>query len=258
MVFDTLAADYDRDFTSTRTGRWLRGRVHARLNTLYQPGQRILELGCGTGEDARHLAAQGIHVTATDASQEMLKIAAAKNAATPLATFAQLDLSRLPDDNFPGLYDGAFASFGVLNCLADWKPLAAWLAQRVRPGGKLAFGVMSPYCLWEIAWHTAHLNLKTATRRLRSPAAFKVSDEMTLAIHYPPPRRMVRDFKPHFRHIHREGLALFLPPSEAFGVVEKRPRLFRALSGMDYFALRFGWLAALADHYWVEFERVDA
>ena len=35
---------------------------------------RVLEIGCGTGEDALFLAQQGIHITATDASEEMLRI----------------------------------------------------------------------------------------------------------------------------------------------------------------------------------------
>ncbi|HEX2623191.1 MAG TPA: class I SAM-dependent methyltransferase [Phototrophicaceae bacterium] len=256
MAFDILAPDYDPAFTTTQIGRWLRGRVHARLNTLYHAGYQVLELGCGTGEDARHLAAQGIHITATDASPEMLKVAAAKNTQTPLATFAPLNLAALPDNDFTGLYDGVFASFGVLNCIPDWKPLAAWLAARVRPGGKIAFGIMSPYCVWEIMWHGAHLHLRTATRRLRKSAPFQINNSEVMPIYYPTPRRIRRDFAPHFRSTHLEGLGLFLPPSDAFGVIEKRPRLLKTLTLVDHHTSRMRWLAAMADHYWIEFERV--
>lgn len=38
-------------------------------------GARLLELGCGSGRDARRMAARGVRVTATDGSEEMLRIA---------------------------------------------------------------------------------------------------------------------------------------------------------------------------------------
>ncbi|MFN8447316.1 MAG: class I SAM-dependent methyltransferase [Anaerolineae bacterium] len=92
----------------------------------------ILELGCGTGEDALYLAGRGVRVTATDASPAMLAVARAKTADQPLVFVQPLDLNALPAD-FPA-FDGVFANFGVLNCLTDWRPLAAWLAQRIPPG----------------------------------------------------------------------------------------------------------------------------
>jgi SAM-dependent methyltransferase len=258
MAFDALARTYDAAFTETKTARWLRGRVHARLNRHFKAGAQVLELGCGTGEDARHLAAQGVLVMATDASPKMLEIAAMKNAQTPLASFAPLDLAHLPEDGFPDVYDGAFASFGVLNVLNDWKPLAKWLAKRVRPGGKIGFGVMSPYSIWELLWYGAHGQLKTATRRLRNGAPFKPADSEEILIYYPTPRRLRRDFSPYFKPIHIEGLALALPPSEVFGVIEKRPRLHSMLTSIDNRLSRVKVFAALADHYWIEFERTDS
>jgi ubiquinone/menaquinone biosynthesis C-methylase UbiE len=77
MAFDSLAPTYDQDFTASRVARYLRGRVHARLSRHFHAGDHVLELGCGTGEDALYLASQGIHVTATDARQ-MLEMARAK------------------------------------------------------------------------------------------------------------------------------------------------------------------------------------
>jgi SAM-dependent methyltransferase len=258
MAFDTLALTYDLTFTETKTGRWLRGRVHARLNRMYKAGMHVLELGCGTGEDARHLAAQGVRITATDASPKMLEIAAAKNISTPLAQFVPLDLANLPEDEFLEPLDGAFASFGVLNCLGDWKPLAEWLGKRVRPGGKIAFGIMSPYCAWEIMWHGAHGDLRSATRRLRRSTRFKPTHTVDIPIYYPPPRRIARDFASYFERTHIEGLALVLPPSEIYPVIEKRPKLHTRLTNLDNRLSRVKLLAPFADHYWIEFERVES
>ncbi|HEX5164835.1 MAG TPA: methyltransferase domain-containing protein, partial [Thermomicrobiales bacterium] len=70
--FDSVAAGYDDAFTSHQLGHWLREMVWQRMAASFAPGQHVLELGCGTGEDALWLAQRGVHVTATDASPAML------------------------------------------------------------------------------------------------------------------------------------------------------------------------------------------
>lgn len=261
QAFDHLAAGYDSAFTGTTIGRYLRGRAQARLGRHFRPGDRALELGCGTGEDALWLAGRGVSVLATDASEAMLDITRAKAADCPLVRVERLDLHALPADQpasgAAGLpFDGAFASFGPLNCLDDWRPLAAWLAARIRPGGVAAFGVMSPLCLWEVAWHGLHGDLKTAFRRWRGATAFQPHESAApVMVWYPTLRRLSRDFAPYFRRAHVEGLGLFLPPSDAFGAVERRPRLLRLLLRLEARFAPVPQLALLADHYWVEFER---
>ena len=67
-AFDGVADRYDVEFTDTAVGRALRSVVWSRLVTVFRPSQRILELGCGTGEDAIRLAMAGMSVVATDPS----------------------------------------------------------------------------------------------------------------------------------------------------------------------------------------------
>src|SRR5690348_11622808 len=55
-AFDGKAHDYDADFTATGLGSVLRVRVWDRLAVLFAGRERLLELGCGTGEDAVWLA----------------------------------------------------------------------------------------------------------------------------------------------------------------------------------------------------------
>src|SRR5690242_10854701 len=76
--FDAMAADYDARFTQSRIGTLMRQAVWRRLDARFQPGDRILELNCGTGEDALHLAQRSIHVLATDLSATMVQAARAK------------------------------------------------------------------------------------------------------------------------------------------------------------------------------------
>jgi len=52
--FDTAAANYDTSFTHTAVGKLQRDRIYFFLEkfNLIQPSHSILEINCGTGEDA--------------------------------------------------------------------------------------------------------------------------------------------------------------------------------------------------------------
>ncbi len=252
-AFDTLAPTYDDDFTNTQIGQWLRAQVHKRLLSHWQVGDHILELGCGTGEDALFLAEHGIQVTATDASESMRQVAQEKTSNQPLITITHLDLHNLPD-TAPHTYDGVLSNFGVLNCLSDWHPLSEWLAQRVPQGGIVGLGIMAPYCIWETFWHGIHLNFKVATRRFRGKADFQQGDE-TITITYPHPNKMIEDFTEYFHLHHLQPLGLFLPPSDVYNVIEKHPRLLKWLTNLETKYGDKSPLSKFADHYWIEFKR---
>ena len=79
-VFDEAAATYDSDFAGTTAGVWLRESVWSRLTPFIKPGMHVLDLGCGTGEDALWLARNACRVTAADGSPAMLERVAAKAA----------------------------------------------------------------------------------------------------------------------------------------------------------------------------------
>lgn len=255
-TFDSLAPTYDDDFTRSKIGSHLRNRVHQRLLDLWQPDQHILELGCGTGEDALFLGSHGIHVTATDASPSMQHIATQKTATLPHVNVQQLDLSHLPQDEFAVEFDGALSNFGALNCISDWQPLAHWLASRVKTGGTIAFAIMSPLCIWETLWHGLHLDFKTAARRWGKSATFQPDADTSLAITYPTIRHITQDFSPHFQRTRIQPLGLFLPPSDVYPVIEKRDTLCQFLTQADDTLATVPQLALFADHYWIEFERV--
>ena len=254
--FDTLAPTYDADFSERVIGAWLRSRTHGWLDGAFGTGDRVLELGCGTGLDALYLARRGVRVTATDASPAMLDRARARLGEHPGVICQPLDLRDLPDAGFPGPFDGAFASFGPLNLLEDWQPLAAWLAARIAPGGRLLFGVMGPVCLWEIGWFAAHGKLRTALRRFaRQPVFRPPGGGPAVPLAYPTPARLTCAFDRYFRRRALYGLGFFLPPSEVFAAVESRPCLLRTLTRLETHLAANPLAAHLADHYWITFER---
>jgi len=254
-AFDSLAANYDAAFTTSPIAAYLRQQIHNRLLNHFKSGDHLLELGCGTGEDARFLGERGIHITGTDVSREMLVTAAEKNAHLPHVHFQYLDLNQ-PYLEQNVIFDGVFSNFGPLNCIGEWKTLAAWLAHYIKPGGVAGFALMSRYCLWEMGWHSLHGDFNTAFRRLNGHANFQSSDDDSLTIYYPSVKRFADDFKHYFRKVYLQPLGLFLPPSDSYPVLEKRSNWLKRLIGLEKRFGKIPQLANLADHYWIEFERL--
>ena len=113
----------------------------------------------------------------------------------------------------------------------------------------IAFGVMAPFCIWELLWHGLHGDTQTALRRIRG------SEFGNIRVTYPSVKRLTHDFSPHFERVHLMPLGLFLPPSDVFGLIEKRPRLLNALTRLENLTAGIASLANFADHYWIEFRR---
>jgi SAM-dependent methyltransferase len=258
--FDAGAARYDAEFTNQLLGRWLRASVRERLAAAFASGSHVLDLGCGTGEDAVWLAGRGVRVTATDASPAMLALAEAKAARSGVAdrvSVAPLDLGdpRAPDASSFGPFDGILSNFGALNCLDDRRPLAAALAGWVRPGGRVVLVAMGPVCVWEIGWHLARGRPRTAFRRLRNGASAHVGGGASVPVWYPSPGRLRAELEPWFRHRETAALGVLMPPSYLAELVERRPRLFERLGRLErLIAGRFPW-PWLADHYVATYER---
>ena len=101
----------------------------------------VLELGCGTGNDAARLAREGYSVTAIDLSSEAIELARARFAS--MVTFVVADMTkRLP---FPDAGFDAVMSNVALHMFPDsvTRAVFAEVARLVRPGGLFAFHVNS-------------------------------------------------------------------------------------------------------------------
>jgi len=95
----------------------------------------VLDLGCGPGFYAAWLAERGMQVDATDASQNMVELAAAQ----PGVTAWQAVFSDLDSD---AQYDGIWANFSLLHAPRDAMPdLLARIHRALRPGGMFHIGM---------------------------------------------------------------------------------------------------------------------
>jgi SAM-dependent methyltransferase len=239
--------------------------VQTQLAAAFHPGDHVLELGCGTGEDALWLARRGMHVTATDVSQSMLDVAQRKAAAanlTHLVDFAAIDLAA-PAFSIVNCQlsivncqlSGAFSNFGPLNCLSDRRPLAEALAQWLRPGSRVVLVVMGPACPWEIGWHLLHGQPRPAFRRFRGGVDAHVGGGATVPVWYPSPRTLAAEFAPHFAVRGLLGIGSLLPPSYLSHLVERWPAAFGRLAQAERRLARAWPWTWLNDHYLLMLER---
>jgi trans-aconitate methyltransferase len=94
-----------------------------------QPGERVLDLGCGTGHLTARIAAAGAEVVGLDSSPEMLEQA---RAAYPQLTFVPGDAR---DFAFDRPFDATFSN-AVLHWVGEPGRVAACVRRALRPGGR--------------------------------------------------------------------------------------------------------------------------
>jgi SAM-dependent methyltransferase len=257
-AFDHIGARYDAEYTNTELSWWFRRRVWDRLEVLFKPGDYVLELGCGTGEDAIWLAKRGVRVLASDGSEAMLAETARKanvEGVESLIETRRLDLTTAATWDLPaGTFDGAYSNYGPLNCVGDWRDIGEQLSRAIRPGGKVGLGVMGPWCPWEVFWHGIHLDFRTATRRFRHSTVAHL-DGKYFRVYYPTPGRLQRDLGPAFRRSLLWGLGVFLPPSDLYKPVGRRAWLAKPLLALERLTAPHWPFKYLGDHYWLELIR---
>lgn len=119
-----------------------------------RPGERLLDVACGTGPVALRAATLGANATGVDLAPSMVAEArAAAERAAVAATFVVADAERLPYGD--GSFDVVVSAQGVMFAL-DHRRAAAELARVCAPGGRMGLSVLarSPvnddfFALWQ-------------------------------------------------------------------------------------------------------------
>lgn len=141
-----------------------------------RPGERALDVACGTGNAALELARAGASAVGVDQAERLLAIAAERAAAEGLdAEFLIGDATALPVPD--ASFDAAVSLFGVI--FADVRAAADELLRVTRPGGRIVLTT------WTTGGATAQV-MEAIRETLGGPPRAPVwSDPEVVGSHFP-------------------------------------------------------------------------
>jgi len=251
-AFDSVAADYDGPRGNNDLIQDMRAEMWSWLGRTFAPGGRLIDLGCGTGLDAVHLAELGYEVTATDWSPLMVQRTIDRAAAQGMMgrvraiNLGAHELERLDET---AAYDGAYSNLGPLNCVPDLHSVSHETARLLKSGGRLVFTVIGRYCPWEFAHYLWHGRWARARVRLARDVVPVGMNNHTIWTRYYSPREFYSAFRQHFTLEHVRGLCVFAPPPYLTWLRDKHPGWHQRLWRIDRHVSGWPLIRAMGDHF---------
>ena len=256
-AFDSVAVDYDGPSGNNALIQRMRAALWREVEQRVSRGSRLLDVGCGTGLDAAHFAAQGYEVVATDWSPQMVQRTHARVIECDLGdrisvrlTGAQ-ELGQLRGERFDAIY----SDLGPLNCAPDLEAVAAACPLLLKPRGQLIVSVMGRVCPWERVYYTLRGDRTRATVRQRLTAMPVSLNGETVWTRYYSPREFYRAFEHDFELVHYRGLSVFVPPP--YFHRDRLARVYRLLGWFDDRLTALPGLRDVGDHFLMVLTRRD-
>ena len=235
QAFDRHAPVYDKVFSSAG----IRSEVWEIADGVFLPGMRLLDLGCGTGEDALHFAQCGLHVTAIDISPGMVSQMKRKAGETIRCEAADMQTYSQAGNS----WDGVFSNFGALNCV----PQLDWIRRlTLMPGAHLVFTVMGKLYPLETVVSLLKGKPRAAFRRLGFPCE-GVVEGIRFNVYYHSLRTIQTALGTNFELIRVKGLRSLMPAPRLEHL--ERFRALRLLEPIDEWLCTHKLTAVCADHF---------
>jgi ubiquinone/menaquinone biosynthesis C-methylase UbiE len=246
-AFDRHALDYDERFSLLDTAHAMRWEVWRVADSLFPSGSRLLDLGCGTGEDAIHFASNGHHVTAIDIAPGMVAQLRMKAEASKVSQYVDARVASIETfEPAAAPFDGIFSNFGALNCVKPLSTLRRIVAKGLKPGAPLLLVTMGRFYPLETLVFLLKGDVRRAFVRLsREPEAAVAGIPVSFA--YYSPRQLRKALGADFSLEEVRGLRSLVPSPSLEHIGRHLP--LRLMQTLDDFATTFRPTASLADHY---------
>jgi len=259
QAFDTVAQSYDASFTHSVIGIAQRNVVWSYLESTLSPSDElnILELNCGTGEDALWFAKQGHKVLATDISEKMLEITQEKileaNLLSRVQTM-QTDIRKIESARIKQKFDLVFSNFGGMNCISsnEIKKFRNEIKELLKPAGRLTMVLMPKFCLWETIYFLMKFNFSKAFRRYSDDGTIARLNGNEMRTFYFSPVKMKKLFGQNFDIVAVKSVGFFIPPSYLENLFYSKAKLFNFLEKLERATTKLSFLAGFSDHYLID------
>jgi deazaflavin-dependent oxidoreductase (nitroreductase family) len=254
-AFDGIAEHYDGHIFGNVMNTWLRDVSVRLMENTFQPPQRIIEIGCGTGTETLELAKRGINVIACDVSSRMLDVLRRKASDAGLAKNITL-VHVKPSQNLEDAVrreignlslEGAYSTYGAINTEPNLPKMFLELNSLLKKDSPLVLGVWNKYCMTEMFGYLLRLKPSLAFARLRNPVPVGRS-RFCVASNAYSVRSLEAWVRPYFRLSKVYGVVVFLPPSNLVKYLPKG-KLLKILESFDYRIGRAFPFNRLGDHF---------
>lgn len=285
--FDGVAYRYDRDFSHHPIGIRKRTIVRRYVEPLLRSTWDVLELNCGTGEDALWIAPNVRSLTSTDISAEMVRVASEKFdrfarsrdlddsparrnnvrfCRMPIEALWQSGINatgqtaaeRTELDPLDRQYNLIFSDFDGFNCVNDLPALVRGLAEHLEPGGEVIAIFMSDHCAVEML----HRRVTSLIGRgkpggsisRKSGEEIHIGDGRGVTTYFHPIRELIARFlEAGFSLRSMRGIGLVTPPTRLRDFYQRNLRLFQALEPIEDLLSPLPPFSRYADHVLVHF-----
>lgn len=244
--FDQVASVYDSEFTKSLVGKYQRKLIQNELSRLLKgkTNLNILELNCGTGEDAAFLNQLGCQVWATDASAAMIAVCKKKYPNTKGLQFEQRRIENM-EFSTTQKFDMVFSNFSGINMLDEvaLKTFIANIQSHINTNGLLILVVFGKIYLPEILYYLIKGKWNKAFRRLKKSDVFSKCE----TIYYHSPNDIRELLRMEFYNKKIMPIGIVSPPSYLSPWFANKIWLFKFLASFDLMA-KYLIPASCSDH----------
>lgn len=259
--FDHIASSYESIFSRKASSKLQCRHVWNYLEKVFPElyGLEMLELNCGSGEEALMFSDKGYNIIATDLSAELQKVTQQKveNYSGPSRISPQyVDLDTLDESMFQKKYDLIFSNFGGLNSMSpeSLQQLFEKIPLLLKPGGRFVSIVMPKFCLWESLYFLFTLQFSRAFRRWTSHEVLGNLHGCISRIWFYNPGQIKAWARRHFSIVNTKPVGIALPPVSLDSFFFRQKKLLITLHKMEKKINDFSFYSGIADHYIIDLQ----
>jgi len=261
VPFDHITATNDAVFTPGAIGQFQRKQVWDYLSNVTSSlhGLDILELNCGTGDDALLFGDKDFNIIATDVSTEMMKVSEMKSSQYSLQhtiSTKYLDLENFDENLFQKKFDLIFSNFGGLSSISPeaLKKFLQKIPAVLAPGGRFVAVVMPRFCLWESMYFLSRCQFRKIFRRWTKEETEGFAPHGSLKTWFYKPSEIISWTRERFQIVQIRPIGFALPPLCFENIFAFRKGFLLKLNSIEHRLNRLPIFTRLSDHFLIDLQ----